>query len=103
MIGRHGKALELLMSAVMGLQFRRAKSRTGQNYRCCAPEFFWPLHWPQAPPRPRSGFLESPVTSRNIDLSPDGERLLGVTTGAADAPFMQIVLNWFEELNRLAP
>jgi hypothetical protein len=52
---------------------------------------------------PRSGFFESPVTSRNIDLSPDGERLLGVTTGSSDAPFMQIVLNWFEELNRLAP
>ncbi len=52
---------------------------------------------------PRSGFLESPVTSRNIDPSPDGERLLGVTTGASDAPFMQIVVNWFEELNRLAP
>jgi Tol biopolymer transport system component len=52
---------------------------------------------------PRNGFFESPVTSRNIDLSPDGERLLGVATGDADAPFMQIVLNWFEELNRLAP
>jgi len=52
---------------------------------------------------PRSGFFESPVTSRNIDLSPDGDRLLGVTTGDSEAPFMQIVLNWFEELKRLVP
>jgi len=35
---------------------------------------------------PRSEFFESPVTSRNMDLSPDGERLLGVTTGSSDPP-----------------
>ena len=52
---------------------------------------------------PRNMFVESPVTSRNMDSSPDGAQLLGVTTGGSDAPFMQIVLNWFEELNRLAP
>ena len=52
---------------------------------------------------PRNGFFESPVSSRSIDLSPDGERLLGVTAGDTDTPFMQVVLHWFEELNRLAP
>jgi serine/threonine-protein kinase len=57
---------------------------------------------------PRGGLIESPVTSRNIDVSPDGARLLGVASGgpaagSADAPFMLIVLNWFEELKRLAP
>ena len=35
--------------------------------------------------------------------SPDGARLLGATTGGSDAPFRQIVLNWLEELKRLAP
>ena len=42
-------------------------------------------------------------TDYSQSASPDGARLLGVTTGGSDAPFMQIVLNWFEELNRLAP
>jgi Tol biopolymer transport system component len=57
---------------------------------------------------PRGGMIESPVTARNIDLSPDGKRLLGVASGSlaggpADTLSMQIVLNWFEELKRLAP
>jgi serine/threonine-protein kinase len=57
---------------------------------------------------PRGGLIESPVTSRNIDLSPDGTRFIGVASGGpsvepSGAPYMQVVLNWFEELKRLAP
>ena len=58
---------------------------------------------------PRAGLFESPVTSRSIDMSPDGQRLIGVVaagqvaSGSATAAEMQIVLNWTEELKRLVP
>jgi serine/threonine-protein kinase len=54
---------------------------------------------------PRAGMTESPVTSRNIDISADGTQLVGVTTAGmvAGGPRFQVVLNWFEELNRLVP
>jgi Tol biopolymer transport system component len=57
---------------------------------------------------PRGGMIESPVTARNIDLSPDGTRLLGVGSGSlaggpADTLSMQIVLNWFTELQQRVP
>jgi len=43
------------------------------------------------------------IVNRSPSVSFSDPSALGVTTGSSDAPFMQIVLNWFEELNRLAP
>jgi hypothetical protein len=46
-----------------------------------------------------------PTIERNNDITPDGKRFLGVVatgsaaaSGAAAAPQIQVVLNWFEEL-----
>jgi hypothetical protein len=52
---------------------------------------------------PRAGLIESPVTSRSIDISADGRQLLGAhwLNGAAGPPRVQVVLNWTEELKRL--
>ena len=40
-------------------------------------------------------------------MSPDGQRFLMIKEGTADgvvaSPSMIVVLNWFEELKRLAP
>jgi serine/threonine-protein kinase len=58
---------------------------------------------------PRAGLFESPVTSRSIDGSADGQRLVGVLAGRQPASAntngseIEIVLNWAEELKRLAP
>ena len=58
---------------------------------------------------PRAGLFESPVTSRSIDVSPDGQRLIGVisvgqvASDSSNPSAMEIVLNWTEELKRLVP
>ncbi len=59
-------------------------------------------------PRPFAGFAPSIV--RGYDISRDGQRFLGMIdpsrvtqSGAAGAPQIQIVLNWFDELKRRAP
>jgi hypothetical protein len=41
----------------------------------------------------------------NYDVSPDGQRFLMIKPGAQEASATQInvVLNWFEELNRRVP
>ena len=49
-----------------------------------------------------------PGQSRRHDLAPDGQRFLmvkqGATTNDASAPaHINVVLNWFEELQRLVP
>jgi hypothetical protein len=40
------------------------------------------------------------VTIPNYDVHPDGQRFLMVKSGAG---LLNVVLNWTEELNRLAP
>jgi hypothetical protein len=51
----------------------------------------------------------APSVERPWDISPDGQRFLGLIdaaqsqAGAPAAPQIQVVLNWFEELKRLAP
>jgi hypothetical protein len=45
---------------------------------------------------------------RNFDLMPDDHRIVGVVFIAQGAPGpapaqIQVVINWFEELKRLAP
>jgi len=58
---------------------------------------------------PRGRFIEAPVTSRNIDTSPDGKTIIGVAAAGqvassnANVSEMQVVLNWLEELKRLVP
>jgi hypothetical protein len=51
-------------------------------------------------------YLPTPGTFPNYDVSPDGQRFLMIKPNdAGDAAPAQInvVLNWFEELKRLAP
>ena len=57
-----------------------------------------------------SGFFGRGLSGeRNYDITRDGKRFLGVVpagqsaSGAPAAPQIQVVLNWFEELRRLAP
>ena len=38
---------------------------------------------------------------RHYDVAPDGRRFLMVTEGSASS--IHLVLNWFDEVNRLAP
>ena len=48
----------------------------------------------------------APLTNPNYAVSPDGQRFLMLKPAehAEDAPTqINIVLNWFEELNRLVP
>jgi dipeptidyl aminopeptidase/acylaminoacyl peptidase len=54
---------------------------------------------------PRGLLSESPVTSRSIDTNADDTRLIGAAqvNAAAGTPRIQVVLNWFDELRRLAP
>ncbi len=55
------------------------------------------------------GSYETLVTGiRNYDVTRDGERLLVMALtaplpGESTAPQIHVVLNWFEELERLAP
>ena len=58
---------------------------------------------------PRGVFLEGgPDAVRNLDVLPDG-RFIGIVdadqaqSGKASAPQINVVLNWFEDLRRLAP
>jgi hypothetical protein len=47
------------------------------------------------------------ASARTYDLSPDGRRFLMIkqkgTGGGTRAPEIVVVLNWFEELERLVP
>jgi hypothetical protein len=60
-------------------------------------------------PRPRGGLFESPVTSRNIDSTRDDTGVIGIAlssvikSGNAVKPQIDVILNWSEELKRLAP
>ncbi len=53
--------------------------------------------------------MRSPRFERNTDIMLDGKRFLGVVaagqtaSGAAAAPQIQVVLNWFEELKARVP
>ena len=64
---------------------------------------------PIGPPRPlfSGDYLEASVPSRGFDISADGRRFLMKTRGPAaeSAPVtsINVVLNCFEELRRLAP
>jgi Tol biopolymer transport system component len=57
--------------------------------------------------RPRRGFIPL-IEARNFDIMPDG-RIIGVVNARETRPSalratqIQVVLNWFEELKRLAP
>ncbi len=60
-------------------------------------------------PLPRGALIESPVTSRNMDITPDGKRIVGVTSadqnvsGNTNPREIELVLNWFEELRARVP
>ncbi len=62
-------------------------------------------------PRPVPGAFQantSPASARNHDITPDGKRFITVDDGQleashAESPSISVVLNWFEELKRLAP
>jgi hypothetical protein len=61
-------------------------------------------------PAPRSGFTTAvPASVRTYDILPDGKHFIGVVpagqaqTGAASAPQIQVVLNWFEDVTQRAP
>jgi hypothetical protein len=62
---------------------------------------------PVSVPRP---FVErGPVFERNYDITLDGKRFVGLVvagqtaSGAAAAPQIRVVLNWFEELKARVP
>jgi eukaryotic-like serine/threonine-protein kinase len=51
-------------------------------------------------------YVPPPGTSPNYDVSPDGQRFLMIKrneAGEAAPAQINVVLNWFEELKRLAP
>jgi len=53
-----------------------------------------------------AGYLGSGAqgSGRTYDVAPDGRRFLMLKdTGQGQAPQLVVVLNWFEELRRLAP
>jgi eukaryotic-like serine/threonine-protein kinase len=58
---------------------------------------------------PTGNLVERATFERNIDITPDGKRFVGVIasdqtqSGTMVAPQIQVVLNWFEELKRRAP
>jgi len=60
---------------------------------------------------PRSGFITAvPASVRTYDILPDGQRFLGVapaamsqTVGSAGRAQIQVVLNWFTELQQRVP
>ena len=60
-------------------------------------------------PVPRLFVERGASFERNNDITRDGKRFVGVVaagqtaSGAAAAPQIQVVLNWFEELKRLVP
>jgi serine/threonine-protein kinase len=60
-------------------------------------------------PVPRSFAAGRPEFERNYDITRDGKRFLGViaagqtTSGAPAAPQIQVVLNWFTELQQRVP
>jgi hypothetical protein len=54
------------------------------------------------------GMSANVLVRRNFDLMPDDRRVVGVVSIAQGAPGpapsqIQVVINWFEELKRLAP
>ena len=59
--------------------------------------------------RPRGGLFESPITSRSIDSTRDDTTVIGIAlssmikSGNAVRPQVDVILNWSEELKRLAP
>jgi serine/threonine-protein kinase len=59
--------------------------------------------------RPRGGLFESPITSRSIDSTRDDTTVIGIAlssvikSGNAVKPQIDVILNWSEELKRLAP
>ena len=58
-------------------------------------------------PIPRTFQDGGPVNIRGFDMMPDGQHFLVVSSSSVQAttatPQIQVVLNWFEELKRLAP
>jgi hypothetical protein len=52
-------------------------------------------------------FVGSTVIPRNIDIMPDGKRFIAVVTAdqaaTTSAPQIQVVLNWFSELQERVP
>ena len=52
------------------------------------------------------GRSTAPALVRSMDISPNGQRIIGPITadsgGVISAPQIQVVLNWLEELKRLA-
>ena len=73
---------------------------TQPTFRSSAPTLMFEL-----PPVYSSGVAQ---LRRQWDLAPDGKRFLILAPGAgaggeSDRPRMVFVVNWFEELRRLAP
>jgi serine/threonine-protein kinase len=67
---------------------------TGSAFKAGAPQLLFEAPYIRQP-TPGSG-------SQNYDVSPDGQRFLMVLPGEA-AMELHVVLNWFDELNRLVP
>ena len=67
---------------------------TGSAFEAGAPQLLFEAPYIR-PPTPGSG-------SQNYDVSPDGQRFLMVLPGESSMA-LHVVLNWFEELNRLVP
>ena len=67
--------------------------------------------WPQFLPDGRvlwklfdGRYAVEPGGQHDYDVSPDGERFLMIAVDEPSAPNeMRVVLNWFDELSRLAP
>jgi len=64
-----------------------------------------PRPWPEA--RYKSGGLTGRILNRGFDLHPDGNRLalapLGDTESAVRRDRLEIILNFSDELRRIAP
>jgi hypothetical protein len=58
---------------------------------------------------PQSNTGGGPLSVRPMDISPDGQRILGVTlaneslSGDSSTQQINVVLNWFEELKQRVP
>ena len=67
---------------------------TGSAFAAGTPQLLFEAPYIRQP-TPGSG-------SQNYDVSPDGQRFLMVLPGEASMA-LHVVLNWFEELERLVP
>ena len=77
-----------------GNQMMAVSVQTDPTFRAGRPEVLFQGPYPSTP---------NPAGLQYYDISPDGERFLMTKTAVQEAGQINVVLNWFEELNRLAP